>query len=445
MFDAIHPNPDVARQLQRIYGLHRAFVDFRLEESPFEVVLERLGSPHTKLPNVIHFAGTNGKGSTLAFTRAILEANGKSVNCYTSPHLFIFNERIRLGKQLISDAYLLDLIARIDAASQDTPLTFFEYTSILTFMAMSERPADYTLLETGMGGRLDCTNIVPNKLMTVITGIAYDHTDFLGSEITAIAGEKAGIMRADTPVVIASQTYAEEVLPVLLEKADSLQAPSVVAGKDFSTTLGSQDLVYRDDFSVLTLPKPALLGAHQVNNAATAVAALRYLPEDLRPADAAIQQGVANAVWRGRMDKNLSPALLAAAPTGWELLYDGAHNINGAESVASFIRENAQGRQCALIVAQAADKDLDSFLRCFTGLISDLVFVDLAVARNPQMAAQMLERSTAHDYGFNVNAEHTVQAALKRLKGKLDTEQDALVIIGGSLYLASSVLADDVC
>ena len=422
--DSIHPNPDVARRLEHLYSLHRKEMDLRLgADTPYGMLLARLGNPHHKQPPVIHVAGTNGKGSTIAFMRACLEAAGYRVHVYTSPHLLRFNERIRLAGKLITDEQLIDLYDRVIAKNDELEVTFFEFTSAMTFLAFTETPADIVLLETGMGGRLDCSNVVEQPAVTVITKISYDHVQFLGTTLPAIAYEKAGIIKHGVPCVIGPQMDMEAVLPVFKAKADEMGAPLILAQMDDSTT-------------------PNLVGAHQLENAATALAALGQLKTLTIPPDA-ITYGLTHTEWPGRMQRITEGPVAALLPPGWELWFDGAHNDSGAMALADQLktwkRENP-ARPIHLLVGMGANKDAEVFFKAVTGTYDTMTLIDLPVAQKPQTAKSL--QDNAHGYAANAAIAKTAAAAIKPL---IDDKPAAIICVAGSLYLYQTLFPTEQC
>jgi len=389
--DSAHPNPDVAKRLERIYTLHRTDIDLRLGNSPYIALLQRLGNPHLKIPPVIHVAGTNGKGSTLAFLRAMLEADGKSVHVYTSPHLITFNERIRIAGKLISDEYLIDLYDRIDAANADDAITFFEFTTAMAFIAFAENQADYTLLEVGMGGRLDCTNVIENPIATAITKISFDHTEFLGTTLQDIANEKAGIIKPGVPCVIGAQMDSEAVMPVFESKGAKLILAKMPEG----------------------YPKPNLEGAHQVENAAVAMA----LADIIGVSETARRAGLTAAQWPARLQQ------VSANPDIW---FDAAHNDSGALALAAQLRRwKEQGHTIHLIVGLAADKDEQAFFGALTGTYDTLTLIDLPAARRPQSAEAL--KTKIPGIAANIKPDLTQSIVI--------SEKSVRNVVAGSLYL----------
>jgi len=419
--DAAHPNPLVARRLSDIYKLHRKEMDLRLADSPYLDLLHALGDPHNSLPPVVHIAGTNGKGSTLAMLRAMLEAAGYRAHVYTSPHLILFNERVRLAGTLIDDKMLIDLIDRVNVANAGRPITFFEFTTALAFVAFNLVPADIVLLETGMGGRLDCTNAVDHPFVTAITKISYDHMDFLGHTLPDIAAEKAGIMKRGAPCVIGSQMAPEQVMPVFRKRAgelgiDLIEAPALP--RDY--------------------PAPNLVGSHQLENAALALA----IADQLRGFDIPAQtrrHGLRHTEWPGRMQRITAGPVAAQLPEGWELWFDAAHNDSGAQALAVQLqhwRDETPEKPVHLVVGLAGDKDVKAFFGPLEGLYDTLALVDLPHARVPRTAAALA--LAIREAGFHKPAalyENVPDAILSHQGGK-----PIRVIVAGSMYLYEAVV-----
>ncbi len=348
--DVLHPNQTLQQKLQHIFQLRRESAGrVNFEDNSFYVeLLKRLGNPHLSLPPVIHVAGTNGKGSTIAMLRSILEAEGYRVHAYTSPHLLTFNERIYLGSSRgqmdarganISDDNLNTLLDEIFTKNGDNPVTFFEFTTALAFLAFARCPADVVLLETGMGGRLDCTNIIAAPVATVITPVSYDHMEFLGDNLPKIAGEKAGIIKAGVPCILGIQS--PEAMPVFREQASALNAPLLCADLDFKSEITSDDQMRLISAHPLVrsacYPLPNLIGAHQVQNAGAVLACLQIIAPILPVSDASCAMGLQHIHWPGRMERITRGAYAALLPQGWELWFDAAHNVAGAQTIAAIL------------------------------------------------------------------------------------------------------------
>lgn len=401
--DAVHPNPGLAQRLNRIYALHRKEIDLRLERSPYESLLHDLGDPHPRLPPVIHIAGTNGKGSTLACLRALLEGAGKRVHVMTSPHLMVFNERIRIAGTLVDDDTLITALDHVWAVNNGRPVTFFEFTTALTFHLFAGHDADYTLVETGMGGRLDCSNIIPNPILTGITAIGYDHQKFLGDTLPEIAGEKAGIMKADAPCIIGYQPYADQVHNVFINRARQLDIPLSIAGQDWGLD---------------GVPQPNLQGVHQHWNAAMAVEIMRHLPGVTLPDLSALR----HVDWPGRMQ--------AVPHLGPDIWYDGGHNEGGANALAAICQDwKAQEPETPvnIILAMGSDKDPNEFLLPFLPFIDSVHVMGLQGGRHPQTAQELSDKIT-------VIRSKTIE--ISDIKGL-----DGRTLLCGSLYLAAQIFA----
>jgi dihydrofolate synthase/folylpolyglutamate synthase len=431
------PQPKVDEILARLLKLHPKRIDLSLDRMWH--VLDRLGHPEKNLPPVIHVAGTNGKGSAIAFMRAMLEAAGARAHVYTSPNLVRMNERFRLGRAgggvLVSDADLIAALETCERLNGDAPITVFEIETAAAFLLFANHPADALLLEVGLGGRLDATNVVPQPLASVITPISIDHVDFLGDTLEAIAGEKAAIMRRGTPAVIGRQT--EGPLSVLIRRAEEVGAALHVAGQDWMASEERGRLVYQDTQGLLDLPSPRLFGRHQIDNAGTAIAALRA--SGFKLPTGAYEQGLIKAEWPARMQRLTAGDLVAQAPPGSEIWLDGGHNPDGGRIVAAALAdlEERVSRPVVLIVGMLASKDLEGFLRNFTGLARRLIAVPIA-SDKAQPAETIAQAARA--IGIAADAAESVAAALADIAA-LDLDPPPRILITGSLYLAGEVLA----
>ena len=403
--DCNHPNIAIEKRLERIYALHTKKMDFRLDKGPYIDLLANLGNPHLNCPPIIHIAGTNGKGSTLAFLKSICEEAGLSIHAYTSPHLIKFNERITLNGRHIDDDQLIEYLNLIDKTNSGAPLTFFEYTTALAFKAFADHPADIVLLETGLGGRLDCTNVIENPLATIITAIGYDHMDWLGSDIAAIAGEKAGIMKAGSPCFIAPQNH--DVRDVLKQKSE-------IVGCDIH-------FVKRMD----NLSELGLVGDHQRDNASVAVHAIQSVRKDI--SQNIIDRGLGKTQWPARMEK------LSDTPDIW---FDCGHNVDGAKTIAAKMKiwktENPN-RQIHLVLGLAADKDPNAFLSPILDYCDSITCVDLLNARNPQYAHDLKDKIEV-DVNVSLSSTAHIKDAIRDKDDKT-----AITFICGSLYLYGEV------
>ncbi len=420
--------------LERLMALHPKLIDLSLDR--VEILLERLGNPERQAPSVIHIAGTNGKGSTLAFIRAILEATGLRVHAYTSPHLSRFHERIRLAGALISEPALAALLAECERVNDGAPITFFEVTTVAAFLAFARTPADVLLLETGLGGRLDATNVIVRPALSVITPVSIDHQQFLGESLEEIAGEKAGILKPGVACVLAAQQPAARRR--IADRAESLSAPLFEQDRDWSVRLDGETMVYDGPRASWKLPRPNLLGAHQITNAGMAVAAIDRLRLS-EPRAEIIGRGLTRAEWPARMQRLPAGAL----PAGWELWLDGGHNAAAAEVIADVVRDwsDAAPRPLHLICGMMNTKGHADFLAPLAPLIAasggSVRCVAIPGEAN-SLAAEDLA-AAARSVGLTATAAIGVSEALAEI---VQTAIPARVLICGSLYLAGRVLAD---
>ena len=417
--------------LERLARLHPRTIDLSLGR--MMRLLEALGRPHRALPPVVHVAGTNGKGSVVAFMRAALAAAGYRVHAYTSPHLLRFHERIELCGRAIGDRALARLLAECERANGGRPITFFEATTAAALLAFSRRAADILLLETGLGGRLDATNVVCRPLLTAITPISLDHQRFLGESLAEIAGEKAGIVKPGVPVVIAPQP--PEALAVLARRARRCGAPAVLAGRDFAFEEGVGGFTVIDGGARLALPPPGLAGPHQLWNATVAVAALGRLP-GFRLAPAAVARGMREARWPARLQPLAGGRLARLAGGEAELWLDGGHNPAAGRALAA-AAGRWRGRPLDLVIAMMATKDAAGFVAPLAPLVRRAAAIAIPGEENGLAAAALRDRLTAA--GIEAFAAAGIDDALRRLAGRGPSR----VLICGSLYLAGRVLAAD--
>ena len=416
--------------LKRLSQLHPKLIDLSLDR--MIPLLETLGRPQDRLPPVIHVAGTNAKGSTIAYLRAFLEAAGNKVHVYNSPHLVRFNERIRLAGKLVDTRRLNAVLERVEALNAGRPITFFEVTTVAAMVLYAETEADYLLLETGMGGTYDTTNIVEHPLGVIITPVDLDHQSYLGDTIAEIAVSKAGIIKRGSKAVIGLQQ--EEGRAVIDRAARRLGVRPLYQGEDFHGTAQDGRLVYQDEDGLLDLPPPALIGAHQFDNAALAIAAARHfeLPVD----DAAIAKGLRSVVWPARM-MPLQGKLRDLLGPGAELWLDGGHNVHGATALAKAIAEMNRARPAplVLIMGMMNTRNPADFLAPF-GDQPQAIFT-LSVPGEPNAHKADTIARQARAAGFAAVPKRSIQSALQaaaQVKG-------ARVLICGSLYLAGDVLA----
>jgi dihydrofolate synthase/folylpolyglutamate synthase len=424
--------------LARLLALHPKRIDLSLDR--MWRILAALGHPERHLPPVIHVAGTNGKGSTIAFARAMLEAAGKRVHVYTSPHLVHFNERFRLGAsdggRLVSDDELIAALAECERANGAAPITVFEIETAAAFLLFSRHPADALLLEVGLGGRLDATNVIERPLVSVIAPVSFDHAEFLGDKLAGIAAEKAGIIKRAVPVVVAPQP--PEALAVIERCAASLRAPLHVAGEHWNVHKEHGRLVYQDDDGLLDLPAPKLPGRHQFDNAGLAIAALRAAGAGLSLD--AFETGLLRADWPARLQLLSQGRLVALAPAGSELWLDGGHNPDGGRAIATALGdlEERVPRPLMLIVGMLATKDCEGFLSNFAGLARRLIA--LPIPRQEKTIPPQTIVDAARAVGIPAESCDDLQAALAAVT-RLDLDPPPRILIIGSLYLAGEVLA----
>jgi len=425
----------------RLTELHPKRIDLSLDR--VQRLLAALDHPEHKLPPVIHVAGTNGKGSTIAFLRAILEASGRRVHTYTSPHLVRFNERYRLGTlgegRLVTDAELTATLEECERVNAGAPITVFEITTVVGVLLFARHAADVLLLEVGLGGRLDATNVVDHPLATIITRIAIDHTDFLGDTLAKIAQEKAGILKHNTPAIIAAQQ--RDALTAIERQAARLNAPLKIAGEDWIATEERGRLVYQDDAGLLDLPAPRLYGRHQFENAGLAIAALRSIKE-LKLPPSAYDNGMAKADWPARLQRLPQGRLVELAPSGSELWLDGGHNPDGGRAAAAALAdlEERVSRPLVLIVGMLASKDCTGFLKNFTGLARRMIAVPIKSAEKGLSAEAVA--AAARSIGLPATSRDNLDEALDAVS-RLDLEPPPRILITGSLYLAGQVLREN--
>jgi dihydrofolate synthase/folylpolyglutamate synthase len=419
--------------LTRFAPLHPKKIDLSLGR--VERLLGELGAPQKRLPPVVHVAGTNGKGSTIAFMRAALEAAGKRVHVYTSPHLVRFNERIRLAGKLVDDERLADVFDRCEQINDGKPITVFEITTAAALLLFSETPADYLLLEVGLGGRYDATNVIERPAASVIASISIDHVEFLGPTIEKIAYEKAGVLKRGVPAIVAEQD--ERALAVIEAEAEKVGAPLVLNGRDFSLREENGRLVFEDERGLIDLPPPRLPGRHQHGNAANALAALRVI--EPRLSLTALERGLTEAEWPARLQRLRSGKLVDLAPARAELWLDGGHNEDGGRVLAAAMAdfEDQSPRPLVMICGTLATKDTAGFLRHFKGLAQELLAVPIAGEHAGRSAEDVA--AFAANVGIEAAALPSVEGALRFLSAR-SWPTPPRVLITGSLYLAGAVL-----
>ncbi len=414
--------------LQRMMTLHPKVIDLTLDR--MVKLLGALGNPERLLPPVIHIAGTNGKGSTQAMIRAGLEATGARVHAYTSPHLARFHERIRLAGTLISEDMLTALLDEAAAANGPDNITFFEITTAAAYLAFARTPADWTLLEVGLGGRLDATNVIDKPVLTIITPVSLDHQQYLGDTVALIAGEKAGIIKRGVPVIVGPQTEAG--LAVIEARAARLGAPVLAYGQHWHAFEDRGRMVFQDENGLLDLPLPNLLGPHQVQNAGAALMALRHLGFG----DVACEAAVTRAEWPARMQRLRVGPLVDLAPMV-ELWLDGGHNPAGGAAVAATL-ERMPARETHLICGMLNTKDVRGYMEPLVGQVTRLHAVTIPGEANT-LAAEVT-RDAALAAGMDAVVGASVAGALADV---VAGAPNARVLICGSLYLAGSVLREN--
>lgn len=425
-------HPAVQKQLDRLSLLSPGRDVLGLER--ISVVMERLGNPHLKLPPVFHVAGTNGKGSTCAFLRAAIEAEGLKAHVYSSPHLVQFNERIRLAGSLIEDEYLAELLARVLDCNEDINPSFFEATTAVAMIAFAETPADACILEVGLGGRLDATNIVPKPVATGMAALGIDHKEFLLSPekdaptdpMVRIAWEKAGIAKADVPLL--TQKYREDMAKAISDHADTTRAQYLPRGDVWDAAVYEDQLHYRDDAGKLTLPLPALPGAHQADNAALAIAMLRH-QDAVQVSEAAFRAAMGWAKWPARLQRLSSGPLRDILPEHTELWLDGGHNVNAGEALAAHFDSYAD-RSIHLVIGMLSNKDPAAII---TPLESKIASITVVPIDGHEAHGMDDFRQTA----VTVSSAPNAAEALKNIA----TQEAQTAFITGSLYLAGSVLS----
>ena len=420
--------------LDRLLSLHPKKIDLSLGR--LENLLARMGNPHRALPPVIHVAGTNGKGSTVAFMRAMLEAAGKRVHVYTSPHLVRYHERYRLAGQLVSEAQLVDALNDVVRINDGAPITVFEVLTAVGFKLFHDIPADVLLLEVGLGGRFDATNVIGKPAVSVITPVSIDHVEFLGDTIAKIAFEKAGIIKEGVPLVVGDQV--DDARSVIEEVAQQRHAPALFAEQDFQSREERGRFIYEDQSGLLDLPLPRLLGAHQISNAGTAIAALRCF--DPKLAREAIEEGLRRANWPARMQHLTSGSLVSLLPQGSELWLDGGHNASGGAALASAMGALArrQPRPLVMICGTLTTKDTRGFLAPFKGLVQELIAVPIPGEHAGRLPQEVAEAAQAA--GLEARCSSSFEQALREI-AQMHHAKPLRVLIGGSLYLAGQVLA----
>ena len=423
--------------LTRLLACHPRIIDLSLDR--MWRILAALGNPEKRLPPVVHIAGTNGKGSTLACLRAIFEAAGLRVHAYTSPHLIRFHERIRLASGpsvsgFISEPALAAALEECERLNSGEPITFFEITTAAALLTFARLPADYLLLEVGLGGRLDATNVIDRPKLSIITTIDFDHQKHLGDSLALIAGEKAGILKAGVPAVVAHQPA--EALATIKQVASDRDLPLSIAGEDWLAFEQQSRLVFQDGEGLLDLPRPRLHGRFQIDNAGLAIAAIRKLA-DRRIDEEAMAEGLRNVDWPARMQRLELGALTGFAGASGELWIDGGHNPSGAAALAHSFAELEQRapRPLTLVWGMLDTKDARAFIRPFKGLVRTIVALAIPGEPNAVPADELVR--IAHSEGIAAELAASIEEAVR----KASRTENARILITGSLYLAGQVLA----
>ncbi|MBU6339643.1 MAG: bifunctional folylpolyglutamate synthase/dihydrofolate synthase [Rickettsiales bacterium] len=399
-------------------------------------LLKRLDNPHKKLPPTIHIAGTNGKGSTLTFLRGIFNENGYKTHVYTSPHLVNFNERIVIADKEISDEFLNKCLAKCKEKAEmepKIPLTFFEGITVAAFLAFSLKKADVLLLETGMGGRLDATNVLNKVLCSIITPISFDHTDFLGKTLPKIAFEKAGIIKKNCPVIITKQKTS--ALKALENQAFEKKSKTFIFAKDFRVERIKEGFLFEGFNKKIHCPIPSLIGDHQIENAATAMAAAliqKKFKIDIEKTKLALTK----AKWQARLQKIEEGKFFKILPKNYELYLDGSHNLQGATTIEKFL-SSQKNKKIFVIFSMLQDKDCEGFLRKISTKIDQLVTVTIAEEPKSRKAHDI--KKIADDFKIKSVAAENFDDAFKKILLK-KTKEDSIILICGSLYLAGSFL-----
>ena len=423
---------DVDDALTRLSRLHPRKIDLSLGR--LQRLLAALGNPQNQLPPTIHVAGTNGKGSTCAYLAHMARSNGQKVHIYTSPHLVDFNERIQIDSQPVGDQALIEAFARCEAANFGEPITFFEITTAAAFLLFSEHPADLLILEVGLGGRFDATNVIAKPVLCVITAIGLDHQEFLGHDIGTIAREKAGICKFGVPTIIGRQSPEAEA--ALLQEAGRVGALAYVWGQDFRAYQQHGRLTYEDESRVWDLPSPGLIGPHQIDNAgaAAACAAVLQWPEKC------VADGIAHATWPARL-QNITRGPLGeiARSHNAELWLDGGHNPAAAAALSHALADmdEREDRPLVIIAGFSPNKDVQGWCSQFAGLARRLIAVEFSSGRG---GSQTAEAVAAASNAAGLKAE-TATSLLNAVKNAAREVPAPRILIGGSLYLAGEALA----
>ncbi|WP_164660677.1 folylpolyglutamate synthase/dihydrofolate synthase family protein [Tropicibacter sp. Alg240-R139] len=414
--------------LDRMMALHPKIIDLTLDR--VWRLLDALNNPQTKLPPVIHIAGTNGKGSTQAMICAGLEGAGLTAHAYTSPHLARFHERIRLAGELIAEEHLTQVLDECYVANDGIDITYFEITTVAALLAFARSKADYTLLEVGLGGRLDATNVIDKPALTLITPVSIDHEQFLGNTLAKIAAEKAGIIKRGVPVIVGPQPV--EAMEVIEDTATRLDAPLIAYGQHWHVHRENDRLIYQDETGLRDLPLPNLLGAHQIQNAGAALAALRHL----NLGDAAYEAAVTRAEWPARMQRLKTGPLVDAAPEA-ELWLDGGHNAAAGQAIGDLLHTLTK-RPTHLICGMLNTKDVAGYLRPLAVQTDTLTAVSIPGEANTLSAEDTAAAANSVDFPAS-----TAESVMEALQAIIAQNPQARILICGSLYLAGNILREN--
>lgn len=437
------PVSEAGRLIDELMQLHPKGFDLSLDR--ITRLLEKLGNPHLRLPPVIHVAGTNGKGSTTAFSRTLLEAAGYAVHVDTSPHLVRWHERYRIGVkgargQLVEDADLADVLRRIAVENAGQHITVFEILTAAGLLLFAEKPADAVILEVGMGGRFDSTNVVPEPAVSVIMPISLDHQAYLGDRVELIAAEKAGIMKRRCPVVIGHQEF-DAAREVLEDTAARLSCPVSVYGQDYLAYEEYGRMIYQDESGLLDLPLPRLPGRHQLANAAAAIRAVRAAGFSI--SDEQIARAMTTVEWPGRLQRLLEGNLFSLLPEGSELWVDGGHNPGAGEVIAEAMAglEEKQSRPLFIVAGMINTKDPVGYFRPFEGIAREVFTVPISgtdAGIDPVVLAH-----AAFDAGLEARPAGSIAEALEEIASRFEDKGAVAprILVGGSLYLAGNALA----
>jgi len=423
--------------IERLSAIHPKGYDLSLDR--IRRLLARLGNPQERIPPAIHVAGTNGKGSTVAFCRAILEAAGHVVHVHTSPHLVRWHERFRIGHEgggrIVADAMLEDALQRVADANGGQPITVFELLTAAMFLLFSEQKADFCIVEVGLGGRFDATNVIAAPLASIITSIALDHQMHLGDTVEKIAFEKAGIIKPGRPVTVAPQV--DSVVEVIEKVAAGKNAPATIAGRDFTFFEQGGRLVYQDGRGLMDLPLPKLRGRHQLANAATAIAALRHSRYDLP--DEVYETAMQTVTWPGRMERLRPGTLTALVPATAEIWIDGGHNPSAGLVIADELAEleERSPMPVVLVTAMLTTKDPTGFFDAFKGLVERVIALPVAHSEAGFSAEQMA--GFARTAGFRATTAASPASALAEI-AQAYADRPVRIVIAGTLYLVGEVL-----